>query len=274
MRKSTNRLSKTLRQLRKEAGLSGTDAAKQAGLSQSKVSRTEVGTFMPTPEQVEALCRVYQASSEQRRELVGMARELSEDKVSSRVVFERGGWLLQERIARIEQLAGRIRNVCPSGVMPGLLQSEDYASALFGESMSTQDRDRTVAARLARQNLFDSDREFAFVLTEGPLRYNIGGAAVMDALLNHVIEVSRRDNVHVGVIPSTTAVTVPILHPFDLYDQRAVLVGTQTATALLTNQRDVAEYEEHWNELEKFVTWGNDARDIIADTAAEHRRRA
>lgn len=273
MRKPTNRLSEALRQLRKDAGLSGTDAAKRAGLSQSKVSRTEVGTFMPTPTQVEALCRVYRAPTEQRTELVRMARELAEDQVSARVVFERGGWLLQERIARIEQLAGSIRSVCPSGVIPGLLQTEDYARALFGESMGPEDRDRTVAARIARQSLLDSGREFTFVLTEGPLRFNIGGAAVMSALLTHVIDTSRRDNVHVGIVPATTAVTVPILHPFDIYDQRAVLVGTQTATALLTNQRDVAAYEHHWNELEPFVSWGDDARGVLLEVATEYRQR-
>lgn len=273
MREPTNSLSASLRKLRKEAGLSGTEAARRAGLSQAKVSRTEIGKFMPTTEQVEALCRVYKAAPEQRKRLVGMARELAEDRLGDRVVFERGGWLLQERIGRIEELAGTLRAVTPSGVMPGLLQTRDYARALFGDSMNPDDLERTVDARIARQSLLDTDREFQFVLTEGPLRFNIGGAAVMNTLLRQVIERSQQENVHVGVIPSTTPTTVPAVNPFDLYDQRAVLVGTHTASALLTNQQDVTGYEQQFNELAAFVTWGDDARAVIADIASEYQRR-
>lgn len=271
MREPTNTLSASLRRLRKDAGLSGADAAKKAGLTQSKVSRSEVGSYMPTPEQVDALCKVYRAPSEQRKELVGMAKDLVEDRVSSRVVFERGGWMMQERIGRIEQLAGRIRSVSPSGVIPGLLQTRDYCRALFGDSMTPEDRDRTVEARIGRQDLLLSNREFAFVLTEGPLRFNIGGADVMNALLRGLIEVSRRENVHLGVIDSSTPVTAPVLHPFDIYDRRAVLVGTQTATALLTDPKDVAGYENHWSEIEPFVTWGDEARSLVGDIADKYR---
>lgn len=272
MREPTNSLSMTLRQLRKEAGLSGTEAAKKAGLSQSKVSRSEVGSYMPTPDQVAALCKVYRATSEQRKQLVSMAKELTEDRVSSRVVFERGGWLMQERIGRIEQLAGHIRSVSPSGVMPGLLQTRDYCRALFGDSMSVEDRDRTVEARMARQELLDSARKFTFVLTEGPLRFNIGGPHAMSSLLTNLIEVSKRENVQLGVISFAQPVTVPLLHPFDIYDRRAVLVGTQTATALMTDPTDVSGYESHWNELEPFVSWGDDARSVVERIAGEYQR--
>lgn len=270
MREPTNSLSASLRKLRKEAGLSGTEAARRAGLSQAKVSRTEIGKFMPTSEQVEALCRVYRAPSEQRERLVGMARELAEDRIGDRVVFERGGWLLQERVGRIEELAGTLRSVNPSGVMPGLLQTRDYARALFGETMTAEDLERTVEARIARQALLDSGREFQFVLTEGPLRFNIGGAEVMSSLLRQVIELSQKGNVHVGVIPSTTPTTVPAVNPYHLYDQRAVLVGTHTASALLTNEQDVSGYEQQFNELAAFVTWGDDARAVLKSIAGEY----
>lgn len=274
MREPTNSLSASLRKLRKEAGLSGTEAARRASLSQAKISRTEIGKFMPTAQQVDALCRVYNAPSEQRKQLVGMARELAEGRIGDRVVFERGGWLLQERVGRIEELAGTLRSVNPSGVMPGLLQTRDYARALFGDTMTAEDLERTVDARLARQSLLDTGREFQFVLTEGPLRFNIGGAAVMNALLSQIIDLSQKPNVHVGVIPSTTSTTVPAVNPFHLYDQRAVLVGTHTASALLTNEQDVSGYQQQYNELATFVTWDDDARSVIADITAEYQRRS
>lgn len=270
MRAPTNTLSATLRQLRKDAGLSGTDAARQAGLSQSKVSRTETGAFMPTPEQVEALCRVYKAPADVRRDLVRMTRELREDRISAHVVLERGGWWLQERIGRIEEVAGRIRSLSPT-LVQGLLQTRQYTRALFADSLSPDDLERTIEARLTRQNLLDTGREFTFVVTEGALRWNMGGCAVMADQLAHLIEVSRRENVQLGVVPWTTPVTVPLLHAFDLYDSRAVMFGTQTATALITDPREVAEYESHWSELELFVSYGDDARAVFERIAADYR---
>lgn len=270
MREPTNKLSATLRRLRKDADLSGTEAARRAGLSQSKVSRTETGAFMPTPEQVEALCRAYKAPAKVRRELVGMARELREDRMSARVVLERGGWYLQERIGRIEEIAGRIRNVVPAYV-PGLLQTRDYVRALFGRSLSADDLDRTVEARMSRQHLLDTEREFIFVLAEGALRWNMGGAAVMVNQLARLVEESHRENVHLGVIAWTTPATVPLQHTFTIYDSRAVLFGTQSASALITDQREVAEYESHWAELESFVSYGDEARAVIERIAADYR---
>ncbi|MDV6012421.1 helix-turn-helix transcriptional regulator [Haloechinothrix sp. LS1_15] len=262
MREPTNELSATLRRLRKDAGLSGAEAARRAGLSQPKVSRTETGTFMPTPEQVDALCQVYDAPTEVRKGLVGMAREVQEDRISARIVLERGGWRLQERIGRIEEVAGRVRSVAPT-LVPGLLQTRGYAEALFGESLTHDDRQRTVDARMMRQRLLDTQREFTFVLTEGALWWNMGGARVMSQQLAYLDEVSRRDNVRLGVIPWSTPVTVPVLHAFDLYDSRAVLFGTQTATALVTESREVTDYEAHWAELQPFVSYGDDARAIL-----------
>jgi len=137
MREPTNKLSARLRQLRKDAGLSGVEAARRAGLSQSKISRTETGAYMPTPEQVQDLCRAYHASPADRRELVEMARELREDRIAAHLVLERGGWWLQERIGRIEQIAGRIRSFTPT-VVQGLAQTREYARALFGASLSPE----------------------------------------------------------------------------------------------------------------------------------------
>jgi transcriptional regulator with XRE-family HTH domain len=270
MKEPTNKLSATLRQLRKAAGLSGVEAARLAGLSQSKVSRTETGAFMPTPQQVEALCKAVKAPAAVRRELVQMARELREERISARLVLQRGGWWLQERIGRIEEIAGRIRCLAPTG-MPGLLQTRRYTRALFGESLPPDELDRTVEARIARQRLLDTDREFVFVITEGAMRWNMGGAEVMVEQLEKLIEESHRENVLLGVVPWTTPVTVPVLHAFDLYDSRAVMFGTQTATALLTDSEEVEDFESHWLELEPFVTFGDEARPVLERIAADYR---
>lgn len=266
-----DRLSTELRRLRVAAGLSGTEAARLTGLSQSKVSRVETGAFMPTEDQVVALCRVYRAPASVQRELVAITRDIRAEASPARVVLQRGAWRMQQRIGKVEAASARIRSFQPTIVL-GLLQTRDYITALIGDSMPGGERDQTVEARLERQSILDSTRDFHLVLTEGALRWNMGGAATMLAQLDHLIELSERGTVRLGVIPWTATVSVPVLHGFDIYDSRAVLLSTQTATALITDEREVADYENHFVEVERYATYDDVARAHLARIATDYRR--
>lgn len=267
---SPNPLSQQLRALREDAGLSGAEAARRAGITQSKVSRAETGAFMPTEDDVKKLCRVYSASAGVQRQLVEMTRDLREGSTPARMVLQRGGWWMQQRIGKLEAAAAQIRTFTPA-VIIGLLQTRGYAAALFGDSLPPADLDRTVSARLDRQRTLTTGRQFTFLMAEGALRWNMGGAHVMAEQLDHLVEVSRLANVRIGVIPWTTPANVPALHGFTIYDSRAVLLGTQTATAIITDRRNVADYEAHWNELEPLADWGDAARSVISRAAESYR---
>ncbi|MGI5330972.1 helix-turn-helix domain-containing protein [Actinomadura nitritigenes] len=266
-----NPLSDALRTLRRASGLSGIEAARRAGLSQSKISRAETGRFLLSEDDLEALCRVYGAPAEERRQLLEMTRELKASTTSARTVLQRGGWWMQERIGRMESTARRIRSFSPGAVF-GLVQSPAYIEALYGDSLAPDDLARTVQARLGRQRILDTDREFTFVMAEGALRWCMGGPAVMAAQLDHLAEISHRPNIHIGIITWTTPATVPGLHPFTLYDSQAVLLGTWNATAIITDQRNIADYEAYWDELQPLISWGDDARAAIARAAQDYRQ--
>lgn len=265
-----NPLSDTLRRLRKEAGLSGVDAARVAGLTQSKVSRAETGAFLPSEQEVEALCRVYKAPVKVRKELVRLVQDLREETTSARVVLQRGGWWMQQRIGKLEAAASLIRTFTTT-VIVGLLQTEDYIRALFGDSLAEDDRERTISARLLRQHVITSERTFHFVMAEGALRWNMGGAAVMAEQCDRLVELSRLDNLRLGIIPWTTPTTVPATHGFTMYDSTAVLLGTQTATAIIKDRQNLDGYEAHWAELEPLASYGDDARAVIERVAADYR---
>jgi len=265
-----NPLSTTLRQLRQDAGISGSEAARRAGLSQSKVSRAETGVFLPNEEEVKALCRVYGAPAEVRRHLIQMTRDLHSGQTPARAVLQRGGWWMQERIGRLEAAATTIRTFTPA-VIIGLVQSRAYVRALFGDFLPQEDLERTVDARLARQRVLDSDRQFVFVMAEGALRWHMGSPAVMAEQLEHLIEVSHRDNIQLGIIPWTTPAQVAVTNGFTIYDSRAVLVGTQTGTAIITDRRSVDDYEAHWGELSPLVSWDDEARSVINRVAEDYR---
>lgn len=61
------------------------------------------------------------------------------------------------------------------------------------------------------------------------------------------------------------------LHGFTIYDSRAVLLGTQTATAIITDQKDMNDDEEYWAELEPIISYDDAARAAIDRVAADYR---
>ena len=94
-------------------------------------------------------------------------------------------------------------------VMPGLLQTEDYARAVLERHPNTtadQAADR-VTARLARQRVLDRDEPplLWVLLDENVLHREIGGAKIMHDQLAHLAGMARRPNITVQVIPRTGA---------------------------------------------------------------------
>lgn len=267
---SPNPLSQELRELRSKAGLSGAEAARRARITQSKVSRAETGTFLPSEDDVRALCRVYGAEPDVEQRLVEMTHDLREGSTPARVILQRGGWWMQQRIGRLEEGAAEIRTFTP-GVVVGLVQTRAYIAALFGDSLAADDLDKTVSARLDRQRILTTGRQFTFVMAEGALRWCMGSAGVMAGQLDHLTEVSRLPNVKIGVVPWTRPARVPALHGYTIYDHSAVLLGTVTATAIITDPQNVADYEANWAELEPLVAWGDEARAVFARAAADYR---
>jgi len=92
-------------------------------------------------------------------------------------------------------------------VIPGLLQTEDYARALLCTRVgdSEDDIDAMVAARMARQSILDRDKPPTLwvIMDEGVLRRCVGSPAVMKDQLARVVELAGRPDIVVQVIPFT-----------------------------------------------------------------------
>jgi transcriptional regulator with XRE-family HTH domain len=266
-----DRLSLTLRQLRRRADLSGIEAARRAGMSQATVSRFETGKRVPTETDIRALCEVYGAAAGICRELLTMAEELREGSTSVRAVLHRhGAPSMQARIGRIESIAARVRSFHPAIVI-GLLQTHDYARALLSGRFAGRDLDSMVAARLARQHILDSDREFHIVLAEGALRWNVGSPQIMIGQAEHLAAAVELPNVRLGIVPWTRSTNRPILHAFQIYDQRAVMLSTETSVALITDARDVADFAARFDIYAGFADYGDAASAVFRRIADEYR---
>lgn len=263
----TGPLANELLRLRKAAGLSQTDAAKAAHTTQPTVLRAETGQTVPRADLVKALCRAYGAPAELRAKLLAMAEEGRAQNMTARTVIQQGGWRMQEKVGLVEQSAARIVNYSPTGII-GLLQTADYIRAMFAATFTADDLERSVVARLERQSLLDSEREFVFVQTEGALRWNFG-PPVMAAQMDHLAEVAARPNVALGVIPQATVTPVPAAEAWSLHDRRTVIVGTRSGVAFITSTDAIGDYERHLAMLEPYVAWGDDALTVIRRVQAD-----
>ncbi len=89
-----------------------------------------------------------------------MGGDLREGATSARTLLHRAGApSIQQRIGRIEATSARIRSFQPTIVI-GLLQAADYMRALLSGLHQGEDLEALIAARLARQQILDTDRTF------------------------------------------------------------------------------------------------------------------
>lgn len=228
------------------------------------------------------LLTTYQASAEQTERILGMATAARQELLPARSIIQRGTDHFQQRIRDIEEHAVSIRGFAPAAVF-GVFQTEAYASVVFRQKVSGDQLARSVAARLERQRqlLHGSDRRWTLLQTEGALRWNLGGAAVMVEQLDHIVEiVGSTDHLRLGVVPWQATAQVLPLHGFHIYDfpgrkdrrdPRMVLVGTHSGTALL-GEREAPEYAELFAELEHLAVFDDQALDLLRRIRDDYRR--
>jgi transcriptional regulator with XRE-family HTH domain len=240
-------LAASLRALRQRAGLTGEQLAGQAGLSQPKVSRIETGRSLPNLEEVRAWTRATGASEEELGELAGLLEQLATSATSWRILHRLGLAGKQQEIQELERQASRITTFQPV-MVPGLLQTADYARRVIETAYQPGDIGRAVAGRLERQAiLYDQAKRFDFLITESALRWRPRGVD-MRPQLDRLMSVASLPNVTLAVVPQGEAL-IPHLHPFvmwELEEGTVVSVETYSAELWVREAADVARYQEVW----------------------------
>jgi Domain of unknown function (DUF5753)/Domain of unknown function (DUF397) len=105
----------------------------------------------------------------------------------------------------LEAEAASVRAWAPN-VMPGLLQTADYARALLTSGLPNPEPaqiDKRVQVRMTRQARLTGDDllHFSAIIDEAVLRRTVGGAEAMRDQLRHLLEVSKFPNVNLQVLP-------------------------------------------------------------------------
>jgi Domain of unknown function (DUF5753)/Helix-turn-helix domain len=191
--------------------------AERLGFSPSKVSRIETGHNSATPRDVSELLTFYGVETHEAQELVQIAREAR----------QKGWWhpystVLVGAYVGLEAAARRVRTY-EQQVIPGLLQTENYALAMIRaarSSDSVKEIGRRVHVRLARQSLLTQDDavDLHVVLDEAVLSRPVGGDDVMRDQLARLIEVHQQPNVTLQVLPFAVGAHAGMDGPFTILD--------------------------------------------------------
>ncbi|WP_020577330.1 helix-turn-helix domain-containing protein [Actinopolymorpha alba] len=265
------RLGEMLLELRHRAGLSGIEAGRRAGMSQSKISRLESASRLPNLDDIRTLCAVYNASPSEQEALIRLAADILEVSKRSRVVMPRGAAQLQSHIGRMERTASLVRSFSPAVVL-GILQTPAYTREIMATALSGDDLDEAVAARIRRKAALGNEgRRFRLVMTEGALRWLLGAPAVMVEQIEAIAEASRMPNVAIGIIPWMRPMTTFCTHSFDIYDSTAAVVGTEANSVPFGDPADVESYERAFARLEAVASFGEDARRELARIGSDYR---
>ncbi|MEV4379055.1 helix-turn-helix transcriptional regulator [Streptosporangium sp. NPDC049644] len=240
------KLSQTLRQLRKEAGFSVTEAGRRLEWDASKVSRMERNEWrLPSVHDIRLLLDLYGITDEDRREaMITLARE-------SR---QRGWWEKYQDVFRsslpdFEAGASSIRT-WEIVLVPGLLQTEGYVRALWRAARILDETliDRHVQARLLRQEILfrENPPTLLALIDEAALRKSIGGAEVMREQISHLIEMAARPNITIQVVPDSAGAHPALEGSFVTLDfpNDPSLVYTVTATESLWLEQPL-EYQRY-----------------------------
>lgn len=197
------RLGAEMRKMRERTGLTLTEAAAMLGTDRTTVSNIESGRFGVSAGRVRTWAAHYGCSD---MAYVDALAEMARERIS--------GWWEDYRgeltsgaldLAELEYHAAGFRSVEIMHI-PGLLQTEDYARAVFMETVpppSPARQRRLLSHRLKRRDVLDRvDRPHCmFLIHEAALRMTYGGSAVASSQLDHLLKQSDRDNVVIRVIP-------------------------------------------------------------------------
>ncbi|MGH3770574.1 MAG: helix-turn-helix domain-containing protein [Pseudonocardiaceae bacterium] len=169
--------------------------------SRSKLQRVETRSYAPQPAEVEHLAAVYEVPAAETAVLVRIAREAR----------QKGWWQSSalpkpyQTMVGLEQAATMMREF-GLALVPGLLQTSDYARALMTTITPTtpiEVLENRIAARMIRQHVLTGTDPLTYevIFSEAVLHCPVGGSRVMRGQREHLLELSGRANISIQMLP-------------------------------------------------------------------------
>jgi transcriptional regulator with XRE-family HTH domain len=183
---------------REDIGMTQDDLADQLHVERSYVTKIENGERVPGEELVAQMDRVLFG----RGELIKLHRRINwEARLQYFPDWFKKRAVLDENLIELYEYQTQL--------IPGLLQTEDYARALFERVVgtSTEEIDESTLARISRQTRFLEPEGPLYValLDESCIHHRVGTAGGMRAQLDHLLRVGELPNVCIQILPFSRA---------------------------------------------------------------------
>ncbi|MET7947695.1 helix-turn-helix transcriptional regulator [Micromonospora sp. NPDC005324] len=276
-------LGRYLRELRENAYVTVTAAAKELEWSAPRIWRYETGQVSMHPNDVAAMCRVYGSSPETIETMRALARETK----------AHGWWHSYGEAVKdwfklyvgLEAAASRIRKY-EADLIPGLLQSVEYMTELIATDqpqLGEPERQAKVDVRLRRQRLLARAIPRAprldVILGEAVLRRPLRDRAAMARQLESLVVASRQHNVGIRVLPLDAGLvrwaqagTFTMLDfPTEVREPEptTIYMDGPCGAVYLDKTHEIAIYEDAWRSLGERALSADESRELIAAIAKE-----
>ena len=271
------RLAAELRSLRALSGLTRETVVERTGINAATLYRIEHGRVRPQTRTLRTLLDLYGVDQDQQAELVSLLRDARQR-----------GWLhayrseLPEHYTTYIGFEGEAHSVWnyESLFVPGLLQTEDYARAVIRGGLPQASRDeveRRVEVRMERQAVLRNDNPLNLwsIVDEAALRRQVGGAAVMQAQLRYLMEVSELPHVTLQVIPFDVGAHpgMPGSFVFMQFAEATIpdviYIDSMAGELFLEEEGDVRRYRLIFEHLRAVAASPDASRSLIAPLIAE-----
>ncbi|RKT84341.1 Helix-turn-helix domain-containing protein [Saccharopolyspora antimicrobica] len=259
-----------LRDARTTAGFGLRELATKLDVSHSVVVRWELGQRVPSTESVSALCAVLGINGTTRERLMRLTREAASEPPNTVSVGATGEADQMAALLEFERMATAITEVSPV-IVPGMLQTAEYASAIMRPGIPAGETDKRVMMRLGRRDLITRRRgpvRFTAIMLESALHQSIGGRYVMVDQLHFLLEMGERDNVEIRVIPRSAGWTPAHAGPFVLLEfakaEPVVHLEHHRSSVFLREDADVKAFASARDDVEQSAMSQEDTAELIA----------
>ncbi|GGU51164.1 Scr1 family TA system antitoxin-like transcriptional regulator [Lentzea flava] len=240
-----------LRTQRKRAGLTGVEAARRAGFTQSKLSRIETGLLLPSPDDVRRLAAGLGMEADASARALELIDRLQDEHAARRVVLRRG--VITEHTALLAKFgnAGYVVAADPV-VVPDWLRTRDYLLAAAGPLSERNTEAATALLRRRQQMMATPGFRFEFYVFASALGTRVGSSRIMAEQTWELATISDRyPNVVLRVIHHKSELTPVLPHGFEVHDDRQAVLTLVPGVVVITSDNDVQPFRHIVSSLRK-----------------------